>query len=90
MERELKPLSEGQLIVRVSTAPDRWSQDQGCRASSFKAGNFVKHSRKFLDCSFRPQLSSCLTQYPSTEPCITAKIKGYSSQGMKCWPGITH
>lgn len=36
----------------------------------------MKHSRKFLDCSLRPQLSSCLTQYPSTEAYVTAKNKG--------------
>lgn len=41
MEWEPKPLSEAQLIVRMSTAPGRWSQDQGYRTSSFKAGNFV-------------------------------------------------
>lgn len=50
-EWESKPLSEARLIVRMSTAPGRWSQDQGYR-TSFKVVSFVKHSKKCSsDCS---------------------------------------
>lgn len=55
MEWGLKPLLEAQLIVRMSTAPGWWSQYQDYRMSSFKAGSFVKHSKKcFSDYSLRP------------------------------------